>query len=111
MSSIKGQKPYTVGSTRPSIAVGKLFYGSEKSGRAGENLARIDTLVGNSVVSHYDADTALQYGHIKNGLKIKGNSIPENDIWIAALAMRHDLILVTRDAHFQKIDSLRVTTW
>jgi len=41
----------------------------------------------------------------------KGNPVPENDIWIAALAMEHDLSLVTRDEHFKKIDDLKRTAW
>lgn len=33
------------------------------------------------------------------------------DIWIAALAMQHDLILVTRDSHFNEVESLQVERW
>ena len=51
------------------------------------------------------------YGEIKNALRIKGRPLPENDIWIAALARQHDLMLVTRDTHFEQIDDLNVTSW
>ena len=27
----------------------------------------------------------------------------DNDLWIAALVLEHDLILITRDAHFERI--------
>jgi len=43
---------------------------------------------------------------IKASLRRKGKPIPENDIWIAALALQHDLIVATRDAHFNEVDSL-----
>ncbi|MEM9153339.1 MAG: VapC toxin family PIN domain ribonuclease, partial [Cyanobacteria bacterium P01_F01_bin.3] len=33
-------------------------------------------------------------------LRVKGRPLPENDIWIAALALQYDLVLVTHDAHF-----------
>jgi hypothetical protein len=34
--------------------------------------------------------------------------VPDNDLWVAALALEHDLVPVTRDKHFEKIpQSLR----
>ena len=38
-------------------------------------------------------------------------SFQSNDVWIAALALRHGLILVTRDAHFQEVESLQTVAW
>ncbi|MBH8563731.1 type II toxin-antitoxin system VapC family toxin [Nostoc sp. CENA67] len=84
-----------------SIAIGELCYGARKSGRPQENLARVDELVANSTVLGCDAETARQYGEIKNKLRLKGRPLPENDIWIAALALQYGLTLVTRDGHFQ----------
>jgi tRNA(fMet)-specific endonuclease VapC len=95
----------------PSIALGELYYGARKSGRLQENLERIEELVVNSTVIGCDADTAHQYGDIKNRLKIKGRPLPENDVWIAALALQYGLTLVTRDAHFQEIEDLQIIAW
>ncbi|MFH0823623.1 MAG: type II toxin-antitoxin system VapC family toxin [Pseudomonadota bacterium] len=95
----------------PIIAVGELCYGARKSARPQENLARISELVDSSVVLVCDAETARQYGEVKNKLRLKGRPLPENDIWIAALALRHMLTLVTRDVHFKEIDGLETTTW
>ena len=53
-------------------------------------------------------DTASLYGTIKANLRKKGKPIPENDIWIAAIAMQHDLTLLTRDRHFEAVDGLRL---
>jgi tRNA(fMet)-specific endonuclease VapC len=55
--------------------------------------------------------TSMLYGEIKTELKKKGKPIPENDIWIAALAKEHDLVLVTRDKHFEEIEDLKVEKW
>ena len=55
--------------------------------------------------------TAEYYGVIKESLRAKGRPIPENDIWIAASAQRHDLILVTRDEHFAEIADLKLVRW
>jgi len=95
----------------PSVAIGELCYGARKSGRSDENLARIDELVLTNVVLACDVETARQYGEIKNALRLKGRPLPENDIWIAALARQHGLVLVTRDAHFEQIDNLNMTAW
>lgn len=95
----------------PSIAIGELCYGARKSGRPQENLARVNELVVNSTVLGCDAETALQYGEVKNNLRIRGRPLPENDIWIAALASHYGLTLVTRDAHFQEVESLQTLVW
>ncbi len=93
------------------VAVGELCYGARKSSRPQQNLARIDQLVLTNVVLACDLETAREYGEIKNALRMKGRPLPENDIWIAALARQHDLSLVTRDTHFQQIEDLSVTVW
>ncbi|MDY6900971.1 MAG: type II toxin-antitoxin system VapC family toxin [Cyanobacteriota bacterium] len=95
----------------PSNTVGELFYGARKSGRVQANLARVDKLIANSTVLECDADTARLYGDIKNKLRLKGRPLPENDIWIAAIALQHNLVLVTRDAHFQQVENLQSLSW
>jgi len=59
----------------------------------------------------YDLTTAQQYGESKNALRAKGRPIPENDLWIAALALQYDLTLATRDDHFGQIDGLSTIKW
>jgi tRNA(fMet)-specific endonuclease VapC len=95
----------------PSIAIGELHYGVRKSGRSQKNLDRIDEFVANNTIIECDANTARQYGDVKNRLRIKGRPLPENDVWIAALALQYSLTLVTRDAHFQQVDSLQTVSW
>lgn len=95
----------------PSIAIGELCYGARKSGRIGANLARINELVANSSVLVCDAETGQQYGEVKNKLRLKGRPLPENDIWIAVLALQHGMILVTRDVHFQEVENLQTVAW
>jgi len=34
-----------------------------------------------------------------------------NDLWIAAIALEYDLILVTRDSHFDEVESLQTEYW
>ncbi len=95
----------------PSIALGELCFGARKSGRVQENLKRIDELAANTVVLECNTETARRYGEVKNALRVKGPPIPENDIWIASIALQHDLTLITRDVHFGEIENLQVAAW
>ena len=95
----------------PCIVLGELYYGAWKSSRAGENLACIDDFAVNNTVLGCDADTSREYGLIKNRLREKGRPIPENDLWIAAIARQHDLVIVTRDDHFSEVEGLKREIW
>ena len=64
----------------------------------------------NSVILGTNVETALIYGEMKHSLRVKGRPLPENDIWIAAIALQYDLTLVTRDAHFQEV-KIRTVDW
>jgi tRNA(fMet)-specific endonuclease VapC len=95
----------------PSIVLGELYYGARKSARAEQNIARIDEFAAGNTVLLCDTTTARQYGMIKAQLRVKGKPIPENDIWIVAIAEQHQLTLVTRDSHFQHVDGLVIEQW
>src|SRR4051794_12433507 len=84
----------------PSIVIGELYFGAYKSNRAVANIARIDRFRARTTILGADGATAQHYGLIKHALRLKGRPIPENDIWIAALAIQHQLTLITRDEHF-----------
>ncbi|WP_316436454.1 type II toxin-antitoxin system VapC family toxin [Leptolyngbya sp. NK1-12] len=90
----------------PCIAIAELNYGARKSSRVQANLARIDAFVASTGVLGCDATPARWYGEIKYSLRLKGCPLPENDSWIAAIAGQPDLRLVSRDAHFQEIESV-----
>ena len=89
-----------------AIGLGELYFGAAKSGRVEANLKAVDSLVARTSVLACDQETALQYGHLKARLKAAGRLIPENDIWIAATAIRHSLTLLSRDRHFDEVDGL-----
>lgn len=95
----------------PATALGELFFGAAKSGRPAENRARIERLASTASVLPCDLAVAREYGAIKYRLRRKGKPLPENDIWIAATAKHHDLVLVTRDRHFADVEDLLVAEW
>lgn len=67
------------------------------------------TLFLNSVrveVLYSDENTTHQFAAVFAQLRLQGKPIPTNDIWIAALAVQHDLILCSRDKHFDLLPQL-----
>jgi tRNA(fMet)-specific endonuclease VapC len=95
----------------PVIVVGELYYGAHKSSRVAENLVRTEEFSGSIAVLGCDETTAEEYGRIKAALKAKGRPIPDNDIWIAAIAKQHSLVLATRDQHFSEVEGLLTESW
>ena len=91
--------------------IGELYYGARKSYRVSENRHKIDSFVRQNAFFPCDLETSRWFGIIKDGLRQKGRLIPDNDIWIAAIALQYDLILVTRDSHFDEIESLQTEHW
>ncbi len=67
------------------VVLGELYYGAIKSKRVDENLKRIERLLAESILVKSDVKTAFEYGTIRNQLHLKGQPIPENDLWLAAV--------------------------
>ena len=88
------------------VVLGELYYGANKSSRPAENTARVDALLPRIGVLSCDLDTARHYAAIKEHLRTKGKPIPDNDMWIAAVAKQYGLILVSQDKHFAQVDGL-----
>ncbi len=95
----------------PAPVVGELYFGAYNSGRVAHNIAQLEQFLAQNEVLVCTSETGNYYGQIKQQLKKKGRPIPENDIWIAAIAVQYGLSLVTRDAHFNVIDNLITESW
>ena len=54
-----------------------------------------------------DEDTLYEYAKIFFQLRRQGTPIPTNDIWIASLTTQHNLVLYTRDTHFDHLPQIR----
>ncbi len=95
----------------PLVALGELYKGALKSDRPAENLAKISALLSVFAVLHPDGRTAMKYAEVSAALERAGLPIPENDVWIAAVALECDMPLATRDAHFARVAGLDVLDW
>jgi tRNA(fMet)-specific endonuclease VapC len=71
----------------------------------------VDDFLQMAALLHPDTATAESYARAAVALEAKGQVIPENDLWIAAVALECDMPLATRDAHFDRVDGLTVLHW
>lgn len=92
----------------PLITIGELYFGAYNSKRKSENVSRLEDFIEDSNVIGIDEQTTRIYGDIKFSLKQKDKPIPENDIWNAAIAIQHNLKVLSRDLHFNYVDRLIV---
>src|SRR5258707_15799759 len=82
------------------IVLAELYFGAYRSANPDKHLRKIAIAIQKSKLLTIDSTTSEIFVTIKLGLFAKGNPIPENDIWIAATAMQHQLPLYTNDKHF-----------
>ena len=89
-----------------------MFYGAWKSQCAAANLTVIEQLFEPFRSLAFDDRAAAHYGPIRAQLERSGTPIGANDLFIAAIALAHDCILVTRNtAEFHRVPGLRVESW
>jgi tRNA(fMet)-specific endonuclease VapC len=89
----------------PFVVVGELRAGFAAGTRQAENerLLRRFLLKDGISVLVPDEQTTHHYAGAYAQLRRQGTPIPTNDLWIAALVLQHDLVLCTRDRHFDRL--------
>jgi tRNA(fMet)-specific endonuclease VapC len=93
------------------ISVGELYAGAHQSARRATNLGEVRRVCDEVPILRWDVETADHYGRIHASLRSKGKPIPQNDVWIAATALRHGMVLITLDQHFSFVDGLPIEIW
>ena len=81
---------------RAGFLCGTLARQNEKSLTFFLNSPRVRVLLADEETTHHFARIFAQ-------LRLQGTPIPVNDIWIASLAVQHDLLLFSRDRHFDSL--------
>ena len=94
----------------PVIVLAELRGGFLAGKNAAANEARLAQFVEARRVEvlPVNAPTTFHYARIFATLRKRGTPIPQNDLWIAALAAQHALPLYSRDAHFRLLPELRL---
>ncbi|MBI2947261.1 MAG: type II toxin-antitoxin system VapC family toxin [Verrucomicrobia bacterium] len=95
----------------PQTALGELYCGAYLSTNQTKTLAEITSFLAAVTILSPGLVTADHYGRIRAALAKAGTPIPENDIWIAAIAKEFQLPVAARDAHFDQVAGLQVLKW
>jgi tRNA(fMet)-specific endonuclease VapC len=92
----------------PQPALAELYAGAYRSARPEKNIQQIARFLHAVDVLMPDEATPEIYGRISAQLARNGTPIPQNDIWIAAIALQADLSLATLDTHFAFVSGLKL---
>ncbi len=93
-----------------AIVLGELHAGFRRGTRRDENERNLARFLSSprTSIAEVSQETADRYAEILDYLRKAGTPVPTNDVWIAAGAMQHGLVLVTTDAHYEKIPHVLV---
>jgi tRNA(fMet)-specific endonuclease VapC len=96
-----------------SINVSEIYFGAYRS-RNQEKILKAyeDKVFPNVNILPFDTDSGKIYGRLKALLEKRGLSKSEPDLRIAAIAIQHNMILVTGNKrHFMNIPGLNMEDW
>jgi len=109
------QKILSVGMSNVALTfinVSELFYGAYKSQRIESNLNMVRQLTEQLNVVESDEAISEIFGQLKAELQGAGAIIDDADLFIAACAKVHGLVLVTNNMkHFKRIKGLKLENW
>ena len=90
------------------VVIGELYDGFRGGSRNRENREILQRFreKPRTICIPVTENTAEWFAEIKQILRIKGNPIPMNDVWIAASCMEHGASLLSFDKHFTEINGL-----
>jgi len=95
----------------PLFVLGELEYGVNHSSQPDRQRQALSLFMQGVDLLFPSETTSREYGRIKAELARAGTPIPENDVWIAAQAVKHGLPLATCDTHFNRVNGLTVLDW
>lgn len=94
------------------ITTGEYFYGVAHAPVSALREKRAQRLIDFFGVAPLDPEVGLTYGAIRADLRAKGTPIGPNDLWLAAQAKAHGLVMVTHNTReFKRVKGLKVEDW
>jgi tRNA(fMet)-specific endonuclease VapC len=92
------------------ITLCELFKGVHLSSKKEEEIEEIRNLTNFFEVLDFDIEVCEEFGEIFSELRSSGRMIPDFDIIIASFVNANNLILITRDRHFENLGA-KVEIW
>lgn len=110
------KKAKQTGFDEDQIFINTISYYETKRGllatQATTKMKRFELLLKKYEMIGIDSEKVLdKASEIYADLKRRGELLPDADILIAAIANAHNLILVTNDSHFDRIEGLHLENW
>ena len=89
----------------PVIVLGELRAGFSAGNQESTNAANLQRFLASprTSVGSPDEQTTHHYAQLYLQLRERGAAIATNDLWIASLAVQHDLVLCTSDRNFRLV--------
>ena len=95
-----------------AVVVAELRYGAEASGNSPKEHAKVDAFAAPYISLPFDDVAARLFGEIRHVLMAAGKPIGPYDTMIAAIALVHDLTLVTHNTNeFSRVAGLKLEDW
>ena len=95
-----------------SVVVYELRHGAESSSDPRREHAKLDVFLSPFSSLPFDDASAVKCAGSRRALERKGARIGPHDLQIAAIALQHDLTLVTHNTReFGRISALRLEAW
>ena len=89
------------------ITVGELLFGASRREWGPKRTDDLQRRLQRAFVLPLDHDVCSVYARLKTRLWRQGQILADNDLWIAALALRHGVPLVSNNRrHFERISGL-----
>ena len=100
--------PYTT-----SINIGEIYYGACRTQRRDQIIKAFEAHVfTNITILPFDKKSGVAFARLKAALEKQSIRCSESDLRIAAIAIQHDLILITGNVkHFVDIPGLSIENW
>jgi tRNA(fMet)-specific endonuclease VapC len=95
----------------PVIVIGEYLYGLQSSRERVEREKRFKEFCRVCKLLAVDEETSGHYAIVRHRLRLAGTPIPENDIWIAALAFQHGQQVLSNDRHFDAVEGVNRIGW
>jgi len=93
------------------VTVGELLFGAYKRKWGKAKIEDLNYRLTKVTIVPYDNEVCVTYADIKAQLVSRGRTKADNDLWIAACAIRHSIRLLTNNrAHFDDIPGLIITS-
>lgn len=89
------------------ITVGEVLFGAVRRDWGARRIEGLKRRLVDSIILPFDFEVCVAYASLKTQLRAQGRILSDNDLWIAASAVRHSLPLVSNNRkHFEHVPGL-----